>query len=118
MLQRVFPIGTVLRDVRVEVTGDLSFGRQLGSYPILVGLPLHLQRNTVTDAVVVDWGMRSITALPVPVEINLLPASALRWLPGVGKKKVAAVMAKRPFIGIEAYRMVAGNSVIDSVMKF
>ena len=118
MLQRVFPIGTVLCDVRVEVTGDLSFGRQLGSYPILVGLPLYLPRNTITDAVVVDWGMRSITALPVPVDINLLPVSAIRWLPGVGKKKVAAVMAKRPFVSIEAYRKVAGSSVIDSVMKF
>ena len=118
MLQRVFPIGTVLREVRIEVTGDLSFGRQLGSYPILVGVPLHLQRNTVTDTVVVDWGMRSITALPVPVEINTLPGSALRWLPGVGKKKVAAVMAKRPFGGIMAYRKVAGSSVVDSLMRF
>jgi len=118
MLQRVFPIGTVLRDVRVEVEGALSFGRQLGSYPILVGLPLHLPRNTVADAVVVDWGMRSITALPVPVEINTLPASAIRWLPGIGKKKVAAVMAKRPFAGIDAYRKVVGSSAIDSLMKF
>ena len=118
MLQRVFPIGTVLRDVRVEVTGDLSFGRQLGSYPILVGLPLKLPGNTITDAVVVDWGMRSITALPAPVEINSLPASAVRWLPGVGKKKIAAVMAKRPFTGLEAYRKVAGNSAIDTVITF
>jgi radical SAM superfamily enzyme with C-terminal helix-hairpin-helix motif len=83
-----------------------------------VGLPLHLPRNTITDAVVVDWGMRSITALPVPVEINLLPASAIRWLPGIGKKKVAAVMAKRPFVSIEAYRKVAGSSVLDSLMRF
>jgi radical SAM superfamily enzyme with C-terminal helix-hairpin-helix motif len=118
MLQRVFPIGTVLCDVRMEVTGDLSFGRQLGSYPILVGLPLNLPRNTITDAVVVDWGMRSITALPVPVEINMLPVSAIRWLPGVGKKKVAAVIAKRPFAGIEAYRKVAGSSAVDSLMRF
>jgi radical SAM superfamily enzyme with C-terminal helix-hairpin-helix motif len=118
MLQRVFPIGTVLRDVRIEVAGDLSFGRQPGSYPILVGVPLRLPRNTITDAVVVDWGMRSITALPVPVEINTLPASAIRWLPGVGKKKVAAVMAKRPFTGIEAYRKVAGSSAIDGLMRF
>ncbi|MDO9549468.1 MAG: radical SAM protein [Methanoregula sp.] len=118
MLQRVFPIGTVLHDVRIEVTGDLSFGRQLGSYPILVGVPLKLPRNTVTDMVVVDWGMRSITALPVPVEINLLPASAMKWLPGIGKKKVAAVIAKRPFTGIEAYRKVAGTSAIDSAIAF
>ena len=30
MLQRVFPIGTILRDVRIEVSGELSFGRQPG----------------------------------------------------------------------------------------
>jgi radical SAM superfamily enzyme with C-terminal helix-hairpin-helix motif len=118
MLQRVFPIGTVLRDVRVEVTGDLSFGRQMGSYPILVGLPLRLPDRAVTDAVVVDWGMRSITALPVPVTINTLPISAIRWLPGVGKKKVAAVIAKRPFADLGAYRKVAGSSAIDPLFTF
>ena len=42
MLQRVFPIGTLLHDVRIEVSGALSFGRQMGSYPILVGIPLRL----------------------------------------------------------------------------
>jgi radical SAM superfamily enzyme with C-terminal helix-hairpin-helix motif len=118
MLQMVFPIGTVLRDVLVEVSGDLSFGRQMGSYPILVGVPLRLPVRTVTDVVVVDWGMRSVTALPVPVRINELPASVLRWLPGIGKKKVAAVIAKRPFRDIEAYRKVAGKSAIDAVLQF
>ena len=118
MLQRVFPIGTVLGDVRVEVSGDLSFGRQMGSYPILVGIPLRLPERTVTDVVVVDWGMRSVTALPVPVAINTLPASALMWLPGVGKKNIAAMIAKRPFRDLEAYRKVAGLSVLDGVMRF
>ena len=118
MLQRVFPIGTVLRYVQIEVSKELSFGRQMGSYPILVGIPLRLPERTVIDAVVVDWGMRSITALPVPVRINELPAAALRWLPGVGKKKVAAVIAKRPFRNIEAFRKVAGTSVIDSSIQF
>jgi radical SAM superfamily enzyme with C-terminal helix-hairpin-helix motif len=118
MLQRVFPIGTVLRDVRVEVSAELSFGRQPGSYPILVGLPLRLPERMVTDAVVVDWGMRSLTALPVPLEINTLPAAAMKWLPGVGKKKVAAVIAKRPFPDLAAYRKVAGTSAVDAVMRF
>jgi radical SAM superfamily enzyme with C-terminal helix-hairpin-helix motif len=118
MLQRVFPIGTVLRDVRVEVSGEISFGRQMGSYPILVGIPLRLPERTITDAVVVDWGMRSVTALPVPVTINTLPAPALRWLPGIGKKKLAAVIAKRPFRDIDTYRKVAGSSAIDPVLEF
>jgi len=118
MLQRVFPIGTVLQDVRVEVTGDLSFGRQMGSYPILVGIPVRFPVRSIIDTVVVDWGMRSVTALPVPVEINTLPASAIKWLPGIGKKKVAAIMVKRPFKTMEAYRDVAGSSKIDPLLKF
>ena len=118
MLKRVYPIGTVLKDVRIEVTGDLSFGRQMGSYPILIGIPVRLPIRGNIDAVVVDWGMRSVTALPVPVEINRLSRTALRWLPGIGKKKVAAVLAKRPFGSLEAYRKVAGSSAIDELLKF
>jgi radical SAM superfamily enzyme with C-terminal helix-hairpin-helix motif len=118
MLQRVYPIGTVLREVRIEVSGDLSFGRQMGSYPILIGIPVRLHLRSSIDAVVVDWGMRSVTALPVPIEINRLSQTALRWLPGIGKKKVAAVLAKRPFLTLEAYRNVAGSSAIDGLLKF
>jgi radical SAM superfamily enzyme with C-terminal helix-hairpin-helix motif len=118
MLQRVYPIGTVLRDVQIEVSGDLSFGRQMGSYPILVGIPVRLAVRSITDAVVVDWGMRSVTALPVPVEINSLSATAIKWLPGIGKKKVAAVLAKRPFKTLEEYRKFTGTSPIDPLLKF
>ncbi|HZK29756.1 MAG TPA: radical SAM protein [Methanoregula sp.] len=118
MLQRVYPVGTVLREVQIEVSGDLSFGRQMGSYPILVGIPVRLARRTIIDAVVVDWGMRSVTALPVPVEINTLSASALKWLPGVGKKKTVAVIAKRPFKTLEEYQKIAGISSIDPLLKF
>jgi radical SAM superfamily enzyme with C-terminal helix-hairpin-helix motif len=118
MLRQVYPIGTVLRDIRIEVSGPLSFGRQLGSYPILVGIPVCLEKQSVIDAVIVDWGMRSVTALPVPVEINSLPSTAIKWLPGVGKKKVAAVIARRPFTTPEAYRDIAGSSVLDNLLKF
>jgi radical SAM superfamily enzyme with C-terminal helix-hairpin-helix motif len=118
MLQRVYPIGTLLHDVRIEVSGNLSFGRQMGSYPILVGIPVRLTERSTIDAVVVDWGMRSVTALPVPIEINLLPATAIKWLPGVGKKKVAALMVKRPFGSLDEYRSIAGISPLDSLISF
>jgi radical SAM superfamily enzyme with C-terminal helix-hairpin-helix motif len=118
MLQRVYPIGTVLKEVQVEISGDLSFGRQMGSYPILVGIPVRLPERIITDVVVVDWGMRSITALPAPLLVNSLPAAAVRWLPGIGKKKVAAVIAKRPFRDLAAYRKVAGISAVDEIILF
>jgi radical SAM superfamily enzyme with C-terminal helix-hairpin-helix motif len=118
MLRRVFPAGTVLRDVIIEVQGDPSFGRQMGSYPILVGLPLRLPVRSVTDAAVVDWGMRSVTALPVPVEVNTLPVSALAWLPGVGKKKAGRLAARRPFRDLEEFRAAAGQGPLDSLLRF
>jgi len=116
MLRRVFPVGTVLRDIRVEISGDISFGRQPGSYPILVGIPVNLPIRMILDVVVVDWGMRSVTALPLPLNVNTLPASALRWMPGVGKKRVAAVMAKRPFASVDAFTKITGNSPLDNLL--
>ena len=118
MLQRVYPIGTVLHDIHIEVSGDLSFGRQMGSYPILVGIPVRLAERSTIDAVVVDWGMRSVTGIPVPIGINTLPAPAIKWLPGVGKKKVAAVLVKRPFGTLDEYRRIAGFSALDSLISF
>jgi len=96
MLQRVFPTGTVLRKVVVEVEGNPSFGRQMGSYPILVGVPLRIRPLSVIDAVVVDHGMRSLSALPVPIEVNALPVRALSWIPGVGRQRAARIARPAP----------------------
>ncbi|MDD3372096.1 MAG: radical SAM protein [Methanoculleus bourgensis] len=118
MLKRVFPAGTILSEVIIEVAGKPSFGRQMGSYPILVGIPLALPVGSVLDAVVVDQGMRSVTALPCPVEVNTLPVAALRWIPGVGKKRAAAIAARRPFGSLAEFRKVAGETPVDGVMVF
>jgi radical SAM superfamily enzyme with C-terminal helix-hairpin-helix motif len=72
----------------------------------------------VLDAVVVDWGMRSVTALPCPVEINTLPVAALRWIPGVGKKRAATIAARRPFKSLAEFQKVAGETEIDEAMVF
>jgi radical SAM superfamily enzyme with C-terminal helix-hairpin-helix motif len=118
MIARVFPLGTILRRVIVEVTGPTSYGRQMGSYPVLVGIPLGLPVRKVLDTVVVDWGMRSITALPCPVEVNRLPIQALAWLPGIGKKRARAIAAARPFGDLAAFRQVAGETPLDRAFSF
>jgi radical SAM superfamily enzyme with C-terminal helix-hairpin-helix motif len=118
MIARVFPLGTILRQVIVEQTGPLSYGRQMGSYPVLTGIPIPLAERTVLDAVVVDWGMRSLTALPYPVEVNLLPLQALAWLPGIGKKRAGALVAARPFGNLASFRAVAGGTPLDDALSF
>jgi radical SAM superfamily enzyme with C-terminal helix-hairpin-helix motif len=118
MLRKVYPVGTVLQNVVVEVSGNLSLGRQMGSYPILVGIPLPLPLKSVPEVVVVDHGMRSITGLPLPVEVNLLPLSALSWIPQVGRKRAAQIQRVRPLQSLEEFRKIVGPTPIDQCLSF
>lgn len=118
MLEQVFPVGTVLSDLIIEQSGSPSFGRQMGTYPILVGIPLPLPVRTVLDVVVVDHGMRSLTALPCPVQVNTLPVSALVSIPGIGKKRGRTIAGARPFSDLTAFSAVAGTTPIDHLLVF
>ncbi|MDD1678896.1 MAG: radical SAM protein [Methanomicrobiales archaeon] len=118
MLRKVFPTGTVLERVVIEVSGDLSFGRQMGSYPILVGIPLSLREKTVHDVVVVNHGSRSVTALPLPIEVNRLPQQTLSWIPSVGKKRAAQILKNRPIGSLEEFRKIVGATPIDHFLSF
>jgi radical SAM superfamily enzyme with C-terminal helix-hairpin-helix motif len=117
MLKEVFPVGTILRDVIIEKRDTVSFGRQMGSYPILVGIPLDLPIRSVLDTVVIANGPRSVTCLPVPVDINHIPMSGLRWIPGIGKKKAGMIAAKRPFSSLEDFKATAGTTPIDHLIR-
>ncbi len=118
MLRKVFPTYTVLRSVIIEKEGEISFGRQMGSYPILVGIPLFLPDRTVLDVFIIDHGMRSLTALPWPVHINTLPYKALKQIPGLSKKGVARVIAKRPFHSTAEFTKSAGVILPEGILDF
>ncbi|MDI6449779.1 radical SAM protein [Anaerobaca lacustris] len=63
MLERLFPIGTVLRDLCSEVhNGATTFMRQIGSYPILVAVPERLALQERYDVRVTGILPRSLTA--------------------------------------------------------
>lgn len=64
MLKRMLPEGTVLKDVFVELKEKegLYFGRQFGSYPILIGITeKSLELGKFVDIKVTGYGRRSIT---------------------------------------------------------
>jgi len=112
MLERVFPPGTILSNILIEVPGSVSFGRQMGTYPVLVGIPQQLSRGTLLNAAVVSYGARSLTALPVPIQINRLSASALKWIPGISKKLAQKVLAGRPFADVSDLRSLVTSEEI------
>lgn len=98
MLERVVPQGTVLTGVFTETyEGKLTFGRQMGSYPLLIGVPGVFPLNTILDVKIIDYGYRSVTAVPFPLDLNHVPRETLEAVPGLGKKRVIRLLAKRPF---------------------
>lgn len=119
MLGRVFPVGTVFEKVIVEVSGQVSFGRQMGTYPVLIGIPQKLPVGTVLSAAAVSYGARSLTALPYPIPINRLAPAALKWLPGVSAKSASKLLSKMPFRDAEELiKAVPGAAGIAGLMDF
>lgn len=97
MLQRVFPTGTIIKDVLIESRkGNISFGRQLGSYPILIGIPGEIEPGHFMDLRVIDHGYRSITALPWPFRIEKASLAQLQAIPGIGEKRARAILREKP----------------------
>ncbi len=100
MLRRLVPQGRVLRNVYTELRdGNTTFGRQIGSYPLLVGIPYPVEVGRFVDVAVIDWGFRSITAVEHPLNVNSCPLKALEALPGVGRKRAIRIFRKRPLRG-------------------
>lgn len=98
MLRRVIPEGTVLRDVYLEMhEGHVTFGRQVGTYAILVGLPYDAPLSRFVDVKITSQGERSVTGVEVPLDVNRASLKALEALPGVGAKRAARIVRCRPF---------------------
>ncbi|NHN42562.1 radical SAM protein [Halorubellus sp. JP-L1] len=98
MLQRVAPVGTVLPDVHFEYHQDgRTFGRQLGTYPLLVGIPGERELGRVADVAIVDHGYRSVTGVPYPLDVNAASMDELTAIPGIGSGTAGDVLVNRPY---------------------
>ncbi|MGI6009499.1 MAG: helix-hairpin-helix domain-containing protein, partial [Methanomethylophilus sp.] len=92
----------ILKGVYAELhDGNITFGRQAGSYPLLVGIPYKVELDRRYDVYITGWGFRSVTGVTYPFDINHMPMSALSALPGIGKKRAASIAAARPFASFE-----------------
>jgi radical SAM superfamily enzyme with C-terminal helix-hairpin-helix motif len=98
MLRRVAPPGTVLPDVHLEYHQDgKTFGRQLGTYPLLVAVPGERELGQAIDVAVVDYGYRSVTGVPYPLDVNAASMDELTAIPGVGKRTAGDIVVNRPY---------------------
>jgi radical SAM superfamily enzyme with C-terminal helix-hairpin-helix motif len=97
MLRRVVPPGTVLPNVHLEYHDEgTTFGRQLGTYPLLVGIPGERELGRAIDVAVVDHGFRSVTGVPYPLDPNEASMDELQAIPGVGQSTAGDIVVGRP----------------------
>ena len=117
MLRRLVPEGTVLRNVYMELRdGNLTFGRQIGSYPLLVGVPYPLETETFRDIIITGWGQRSGTGIEYPFPIATASLTALAALPGVGKKRAARIAAVRPTNAEGLRAVLDDDKIVDDLV--
>jgi len=61
MLKKLVPVSSVLKQVRMEVhDGNTTFGRQFGTYPLVVGVKQRLELGKYHDIKVVGHMLRSV----------------------------------------------------------
>ncbi len=110
MVERIVPKDTILKDVYLEMNkGGVTYGRQIGSYPLAVQLPYPAEIERFVDVLITHHGERSVGGVEIPLNINTAPRRAIQELPGIGKKRAARIVSGRPFKGIEELK-----SALDS----
>ena len=123
MLQRVAPVGTVLPDVHFEYHQDgRTFGRQLGTYPLLVGIPGERELGAVRDVAIVDHGYRSVTGVPYPLDVNAASMDELTAIPGIGSGTAGDVVVNRPYestddLPVDADVGLEGFATVDDAAR-
>ncbi len=113
MLRRVIPEGTVLRDVYLELRdGHVTYGRQIGTYPILVGLPYDRDVSQFVDVTITSHGERSVTGVEFPLDVNRAPLRALEALPGIGAKRAARIVRGRPYATLTEFAAALDDAAV------
>jgi radical SAM superfamily enzyme with C-terminal helix-hairpin-helix motif len=120
ILRDLVPVGTKLTRVFTEMReGKHTFGRQIGTYPLLIGFNYPLPLDQFVDVKVVGWGFRSITAVEYPLHINSCPIAAMESLPSIGNKRAVRLFRKRPYRSLDDVRKALDEpSVVQGMGEF
>jgi len=118
MLREMLPKGSLLRDVYMEKReGDITFGRQIGTYPLLVGIPYSLELGRFYDVKIIDHGFRSVTGVRHPVKILKSSLKELKAIPEIGERRASKIFLKRPKSKEELSEIV-GKEIAEKILEY
>ena len=145
LLEEMLPTGTILNDVWWEAhegrtrlprhlepearspdvhgKAGITFGRQIGAYPILVGMNYLAPLETYSNIMVTGHGARSITGIEVGLDWRTATEKQLAAIPGISAKgawnligaRVKAISKKKEFDEIEDWFNSAGVQIPQAV---
>ncbi len=119
LLKKMLPEATLLKDVYMEkMDGKTTFGRQIGTYPLLVGVNYPLELHSYYDIKVTDHGYRSITGVHSPLHIEDIAFKELKEVPGIGKKRAASIFRERPKSISELEELIDDGEALERILNF
>ncbi|MBS3816209.1 MAG: radical SAM protein [Candidatus Thermoplasmatota archaeon] len=119
LLKKMLPEGSLLKDVYMEkMEGKTTFGRQIGTYPLLVGVNYQLELHEYYDVRITDHGYRSVTGVQQPLYVEEASFEQLKQIPGIGKKRAATIFRKRPGSEEELEEMIENRESLKKILKF
>jgi len=83
------------RDPGIHGKAGITFGRQVGAYPILIGVPYHIPLESTSDILVTGHGARSITGVEVGLDAAKVSQKQLEAIPGIGEKSAWNLISAR-----------------------
>jgi radical SAM superfamily enzyme with C-terminal helix-hairpin-helix motif len=83
------------RDESIRGAAGITFGRQIGAYPILVGVPYKIPLERASNIIVTGHGMRSITGVETGLDMNSVTQHQLEAIPGIGRKGAWRLVSAR-----------------------
>ncbi|MEF8832839.1 MAG: radical SAM protein, partial [Candidatus Thermoplasmatota archaeon] len=119
MLKKLLPLGTVLTDVFMEkIDGNVTFGRQIGTYPLLVGVEYELELEEYYDVMITDHGYRSVTGIHHPFYVSEVSFDQLKKIPGIGKKRAATIFRERVESEEELKTLIEDEESLKKILNF
>lgn len=118
MLKKIIPPGTVMKDVYMEKReGKKTFGRQVGTYPLLVGIEYPVELGEYKDVIITDYGYRSVTGLVHPFKLKEVSYEELKAVPGIGGRRASKIFQEKP-TDRDELRELIGEEATDDIMSY
>ena len=145
LLEEMLPTGTILNDVwweshegrtrlarhlqpearssEIHGKAGITFGRQIGAYPILIGMNYLAPLETYSNIMVTGHGARSITGVETGIDWRKATEKQLAAIPGISAKgawnligaRVKSISKKRPIENVEDWFKKAGIKIPEIV---